>query len=67
MFTTRLHACKLVVNIVNKGNSQEVYEIDIGSKDDIAKMRNWINEIITTKDFADDNKKGQAKEPEILF
>ena len=62
-----MHASKLAVNIVNKSNSEEVYEIGIGSKDKIAKTRNWINEIITNKDLADDNKKGQAKEPEMLF
>ena len=44
---TIMHASKIAVNIVNKSNSEEVYEIGIGSKDNIAKTRNWINEIIT--------------------
>ena len=64
---TIMHASKLAANIANKGNSKEVYEIGIGSKDDIVKTRNWLNEIITNIDLADDNKKGQTKEPDMLF
>ena len=60
---TIMHASNLAVIIVYKGNSEDIYEIDIGSKDDIAKTRNWINEITTTKDLADDNNIGQAKNP----
>ena len=44
---TIMNASKIAVNIVNKSKSEEVCEIDIGSKDDIAKTRNWIKEIIT--------------------
>ena len=64
---TIMHASKLAISIVNQTNSEEVFDIDIGSKDDIVKTRNWINEIITTKDSTDDNKKGQVKELEMIF
>ena len=64
---TIMHASKLAVNIVNKSNSEDVYEIGMGSKDDITKTRNWINEIITINDLTEGNKKGQVKEPEMLF
>ena len=56
-----MHASKLAGNIVNKGNSETVYEIEIEKKDDITKTRKWINDIITTKDLTDGNKKGQTK------
>ena len=52
---------------LNKSNSEDVYEIGMGSKDEITKTRNWINEIITNKDLTEGNKKGQVKEPEMLF
>ena len=56
---TIMNASKIAVNIVKNSKSEEIYDIDKGSKEDIVKTRNWIKRIITNKD--------QAKEPEMLF
>ena len=39
---TIMNASKIAVNIVKKSKSEEIYDIDKGSKEDIVKTRNWI-------------------------
>merc|ERR1712002_1244724 len=44
---TIMNANKIALNIVKNSKSEEIYDIDKGSKEYIVKMRNWIKRIIT--------------------